>query len=94
MMVDVQWPKWKVILFKIVLLADAAAFFQIGSYYMSTNYKYTNGDDSDLDGQVKDFVLLYIFGLFTLFCELYSKICDIDETAELKYGYQLKELSE
>lgn len=62
----------------------------MGAYYMSQNYQYTNGADPQLDGQVKDFVLLYIFGLFTLFCELYSKLCDIDETAELKYTYQLK----
>jgi len=34
---------------------------------MSVNFEYTNGKDSILDGQVKDFVLLYIFGLFALF---------------------------
>ena len=77
-MFHVQWAKWKVILFKLVLLADAVAFFEIGAYYMSKNHLYTNGKDTELDGKVKDFVLLYIFGMFTLFCELYSKMCDID----------------
>lgn len=67
MMLIVKWSKWKVILFKFVLLADSAVFFQIGAYYMSVNYQYTNGRLPELDGKVKDFVLLYIFGLFALF---------------------------
>jgi len=67
MMLIVKWSRWKVILFKLVLLADSAVFFQIGAYYMSANYQYTNGTLPELDGKVKDFVLLYIFGLFALF---------------------------
>lgn len=67
MMLMVKWSKWKVILFKLVLLADSAVFFEIGAYYMSVNYQYTSGAVPELDGKVKDFVLLYIFGLFALF---------------------------
>lgn len=48
---------------------------------MSSNFQYTKGDNPILDGKVKDFVLLYIFGLFALFVELYSKMCDIDQTS-------------
>jgi hypothetical protein len=90
MMLSVKWSKWKVILFKLVLLADSAVFFLIGSHYMSVNYQYTGGASADLDGKVKDFVLLYIFGLFALFVEMYAKICDIDQTNELRFEYQLK----
>jgi hypothetical protein len=61
---------------------------------MSNNYLYTGGSNTELDGKIKDFVLLYIFGLFALFVELYSKICDIDQTAELKFEYQFKEMEE
>lgn len=61
---------------------------------MSNDYKYTAGSDTGLDGKIKDFVLLYIFGLFALFVELYSKICDMDQTAELKFDYQFKEMEE
>jgi hypothetical protein len=57
---------------------------------MSNDYKYTGGSDIALDGKIKDFVLLYIFGIFALFVELYSKICDMDQTAELKFDYQFK----
>ena len=81
MMLQVRWSKWRVILFKLVLLADSAVFFQIGAYYMSNNYLYTAGVDTVLDGKIKDFVLLYIFGLFALFVELYKKVCDADQTS-------------
>lgn len=39
-------------------------------------------------------MLLYIFGLFALFVELYTKLSEIDQTAELKFDYQLKEMEE
>lgn len=87
MMLIVKWSKWRVILYKLVLLADSALFFEIGAYYMSANYLYSDGTDTTLDGKVKDFVLLYIFGLFALFVEMYSKMCDIDQTSDLKYCY-------
>jgi hypothetical protein len=93
-MLHVKWPKWRVILFKLVLLADSAVIFEIGAYYMSVDYLYTKGEDPQLDGQIKDFVLLYIFGLFALFVELYTKVCDIDQTSELKFEYQFKEMEE
>jgi hypothetical protein len=94
MMLHVKWSKWRVILFKLVLLADSAVFFEIGAYYMSVDFQYTGGANKELDGKVKDFVLLYIFGLFALFVELYSKMCDIDQTAELKFDYELKEMED
>lgn len=94
MMLMVKWSKWRVILYKLILLADSALFFEIGAYYLSVNFLYTGGVDSTLDGQVKDFVLLYIFGLFAVFVEMYSKICDIDQTNDLKYVYELKEMEE
>lgn len=94
LMLQVKWSKWRIILFKLVLLADSAVFFEIGAYYMSNDYRYTAGADSDLDSKIKDFVLLYIFGLFALFVELYAKMCDIDQTTELKFDYQFKEMEE
>ena len=94
MMLLVKWSKWRVILYKLILLADSAVFFEIGAYYLSSNFLYTGGVDTTLDGKVKDFVLLYIFGLFAVFVEMYSKICDIDQTNDLKYCYELKEMEE
>lgn len=59
---------------------------------MSVNYQYTSGTYPELDGKVKDFVLLYIFGLFALFVEMYAKMCEIDQTNELRFDYQLKQM--
>ena len=94
LLAHVRWSRWRLILYKLALLADATLFFEIGAYYMSSGFNYTGGSDTTLDGKVKDFVLLYIFGMFTLFVELYSKMSDIDETAELKFTYQFKEMEE
>lgn len=87
MMLYVRWSKWRVILFKLILLADSAVFFQIGAHYINVNYNYTGGHNPEIDQKAKDFVLLYIFGLFALFVEMYSKMCDIDQTSELKFDY-------
>jgi hypothetical protein len=43
MMLIVKWSKWRVILYKLILLADSALFFEIGAYYLSVNYYYTGG---------------------------------------------------
>jgi hypothetical protein len=94
MMLYVRWAKWRVILFKLILLADSAVFFQIGAHYINVGYNYTLGDNPEVDQKAKDFVLLYIFGLFALFVEMYSKMCDIDQTSELKFNYELKEMEE
>lgn len=45
MMLHVKWSKWRVILFKLVLLADSAVFFEIGAYYMSVDFQYTGGSN-------------------------------------------------
>jgi hypothetical protein len=46
LMLLVKWSKWRIILFKLVLLADSAVFFEIGAYYMSNDYQYTGGADT------------------------------------------------
>lgn len=66
-MLHVKWSKWRVILFKLVLLADSAVFFQIGAHYITVRYEYTGGENPEIDSKAMDFVLLYIFGLFALF---------------------------
>jgi hypothetical protein len=67
LMLTVNWSKWRIILYKLVLLADSAVFFEIGAYYMIINFQYSMGVDPNLDSTVQDFVLLYVFGCFGLF---------------------------
>jgi len=63
----VRWTKLQMVIYKIILMAGAVLFFQIGALYMDADFSYSGGTDPVLDGAVKDFVLLYIFGMFTLF---------------------------
>lgn len=44
LMLHVKWSKWRVLLFKTVLLGDSAVFFYIGARYVSMGYNYTGGD--------------------------------------------------
>lgn len=61
---------------------------------MTVDFQYSGGANPELDGKVKDFVLLYVFGCFALFVELYTKMSDIDQTGELKFDYAFKEMEE
>lgn len=55
-------------------------FFEIGVYFITVDYSYTNGLDSTFDGQVKELMLLNVFGTFSLIIEMYSKMTDLDHT--------------
>jgi hypothetical protein len=85
-----DWKKWRIIPFKFSLMVGAICFFEIGAYFMTVNYSYSGGENTALDSKVKDFILLYAFGTFDFFMQLFAKISDFDQTAELKYVYELK----
>lgn len=53
LMVKGEWSKWKIILYKCTLLICCIMFFEIGVYFITVDYSYTNGLDSTFDGQVK-----------------------------------------
>ena len=38
---------------------------------------------------LKDFFFLYIFGLFTLYLEIFIKVSDLDGTNDLQYHYHM-----
>jgi hypothetical protein len=48
---------------------------------MTVNYSYSGGENTALDSKVKDFILLYAFGTFDFFMQLFAKISDFDQTA-------------
>jgi hypothetical protein len=48
---------------------------------MTVNYSYSGGVDSALDSKIKDFILLYAFGTFDFFMQLFGKISDFDQTS-------------
>lgn len=56
---------------------------------MYVNYRITGGLNPDIDSSFKDFALLYTFGNFAFFNELYDKVTDFDETSELIWTYKI-----
>ena len=80
LMVKGEWSKWKIILYKCTLLICCIMFFEIGVYFITVDYSYTNGQDTTFDGQVKELMLLNVFGTFSLIIEMYSKMTDLDHT--------------
>jgi hypothetical protein len=66
MLVKAEWSKWKIILYKGALLVCCIMFFEIGVYFITVNYSYTGGLDSTFDGQMKELMLLNVFGTFSL----------------------------
>ncbi len=47
---------------------------------MFVDYKITDGLKPQLDSNFKDFTLLYIFGNFAFFAQLFGKVNDFDGT--------------
>ena len=81
------WSKCEVILTKIILVLSGCVFVGIGCFILITQVSFLTNISSDFANKVKDYCLLYVFGLFSLFLELYSKLSNIDGTGDHKYHY-------
>lgn len=71
---------WQVILWKLSFFIDGLIYFGIGAYYMAVNYKLTGGFMPEIEGQLKDFCLLFVFANFSLFMELFGAVSGKDKT--------------
>jgi hypothetical protein len=94
MLVRMEWTKWQIIAFKLSLMANCLLFFISGAYFISVDFTYTNKMLPAFDAKVHEFMLLYIFGVFSWLYELYSKMTDLDYTGDFKYVYQIKKFDE
>jgi hypothetical protein len=47
---------------------------------MAVNYKLTGGFMPEIEGQLKDFCLLFVFANFSLFMELFGAVSGKDKT--------------
>ena len=81
------WGKCEIILSKIVLIICSSVYIGIGCYFMVTQLEDLNVISSTYAARVKDFSIFYVFGLFSLFLEVYGKISNIDGTGDHKYHY-------
>jgi hypothetical protein len=82
-----DWKRYQIIVYKLSILMGAVCFFEIGAYFMAVGYSFTNKANEDLDNKIKDFITLYAFGTFEFFLQIFGKICDFDQTADLKWVY-------
>jgi hypothetical protein len=90
LMVRGEWSKWRIISYKFSLLVCCIMFFEIGVYFITVDYSYTNRTNTSFDDQVKELMLLNVFGTFSLIIEIYNKMTDLDHTGELQSTYQIK----
>lgn len=94
MLVHMNWSKWKLIIFKLHAMMNCLMFFICGVYFILVDFSYTQHMLKSFDDKVHDFMVLFIFTMFSFAYELYSKITDLDHTAELRYIYMVKNCDE
>lgn len=71
-------------------MINCLMFLISGVYFIVVDFTYTQHMLPSFDKQVHDFMLLFIFTLFSYAYELYNKISDLDHTGDLKYIYKIK----
>ena len=88
------WYKCEVIFTKILLIISGTVYIGIGCFILITQVSFLTVVSADFANRVKDYSLLYVFGLFSLFLELYSKLTNIDGTGDHRYYYSTVKPSE
>lgn len=71
-------------------MINGLMFFISGLYFIYLGYSYTKHCLKAFDDKVHDFMLLFIFSMFSFSCEIFNKVTDLDHTGDLKYLYKLK----
>ena len=61
-------------------MMNTLMFFTSGVYYISIDFTYTQHMVPSFDNKCHDFMLLFIFTMFSYTYELYAKVSDLDHT--------------
>ncbi len=64
MLLWMKWSRIKIIIYKLSLLANSAMLVALSGHYFTVNFSFTRYYMPSLDDKVKDYVMLYLFGLF------------------------------
>ena len=75
---------------KLSLALSCLSFLILGAYFMKNSFENIPISEEEQD-PLQEFFFLYIFGLFTLYFELFSRMSDLDGTSELQYHYQMND---
>ena len=73
-------------MFKLGICIGLIAYLIMATYFMM--HKFHNVPES-MNDTLKDLFFLYVFGLFTMYYEIYSKISDVDGTSDQQYHYRI-----
>ena len=68
-------------------MVSGTIYVFIGCFILITQLSYLKNVTTNFTNRVKDYSLLYVFGMFSLFLELYNKLTSIDGTGDHKYYY-------
>jgi hypothetical protein len=94
LLVHMKWSKWRIIAIKISSMINSLMFFTSGVYYIYIDFTYTQHMLPSFDNKCHDFMLLFIFTMFSYTYELYAKVSDLDHTGDLRYIYAMKNVDE
>ena len=75
--------------FKVSIMLNNIMFLSLVVYFIYVDFSYTKHYLPAFDSKVKDFMLLYIFAMFSYTYELYSKVSDLDRTCFFEYSYTM-----
>ena len=88
-----KFKTWENIMFKMSIKVSLLGYLILAAYFMiedmSSHLSLTDQEQDIL----KNFFFLYIFGLFTLYMEIFSKVSDFDGSANLQYHMTLDDES-
>ncbi len=93
MILHMKWSKARIIIYKLCLISNSSMLIALSAYYFSIDFSFTRHHVPSFDDKIQDFIMIYMIGIFGYQYEYYSKISDMDFTANLKYIYQMKDLS-
>ncbi len=92
MLVHLKWPKWQLVTLKLHVMINCIMFMICGVYFIWVDFTYTKHMLPTFDGKVHEFMVLFIFTMFTYSYEMYAKVTDLDHTGDLRYIYTIKNM--
>ena len=81
-----KFKSWQTVVFKLGICLGLLAYLIMATYFMMHHFP---GVPDSLNDTMKDLFFLYVFGLFTMYYEIYSKISDLDGSSDQQYHYRV-----
>lgn len=83
-----KYKRWQAVVFKLTVLIGLLVYVVLAAYFMKNSFN-ALPITADKQDTLKEFFFLYIFGLFTLYMEIFAKANDVDGSSQLQYHHQI-----